>query len=47
MYQAQHYELARQSVAQRQRTRDVRGIRRGARLIQMEIRRTREAGHRR
>ena len=46
MYQAQHFEIARHTVAQRQRTQRVRGIRRGARLIQLEIHRSREAGHR-
>jgi len=43
---AQHYELARQGVAQRQRPQRVRGIRRGSRLIQLEIHRSRQAGHR-
>ncbi len=46
MYEALHYELARQGVSQRQRTQRVRGIRRGARLIQLEIHRSRQSGHR-
>ncbi len=47
MFDAQHIELAKQGIARRQRTQDVRGIRRGSRLIQLEIRRARDAGHRR
>jgi hypothetical protein len=45
MYQAQHFELARQNVEQRLRPQRVHGIRRGARLIQLEIRRSRRSGH--
>ncbi|MDQ2756598.1 MAG: hypothetical protein M3Y71_08545 [Actinomycetota bacterium] len=45
MYQAQHYELARHGVAQRHRMQRVHGIRRGARLIQLEIHRSRQVGH--
>ena len=45
MYHVQHQELARYGVEQRQRTKRVHGIRRGALLIQLEIRRSRREGH--
>lgn len=45
MYQAQHYELARQTIEHRLQPRRVQGVRRGARLIQLEIRRSRRSGH--
>ncbi len=45
MYQAQHYALARAVIAQRVRPKPVQGVRRGARLISLEIRRSRQAEH--
>lgn len=45
MYQVLHEELARAHIEQRLRPRKVEGIRRSARLISLEIRRSRRAGH--
>ena len=45
MYHLQHQDLARAEVERRLRTRPVEGIRRSARLISLEIRRSRRAGH--
>ncbi len=45
MYQVLHQELARAHIEQRLRPRKVEGIRRSARLISLEIRRSRRAGH--
>jgi len=45
MYHLQHQDLARAEVERRFRTRKVEGIRRSARLISLEIRRSRRAGH--
>ncbi len=45
MYQSQHLDLARLQIEQRIRPRRVEGIRRSARLISLEIRRSRRPGH--
>jgi hypothetical protein len=47
MYPIQHMAAVQADQAQRHRSRPVTGIRRSARLISLEIHRSREAGHRR
>jgi hypothetical protein len=45
MYQLLHQELAREHIERRLRPPKVEGIRRSSRLISLEIRRSRRAGH--
>ncbi len=45
MYQLLHHELAREHIERRLRAHKVEGIRRSSRLISLEIRRSRRAGH--
>ncbi len=45
MYHVMHEELARERIEQRLRPRRVEGIRRSARLISLQIRRSRSDGH--
>lgn len=45
MSHAQHFDVLRESVAQRVRQQPVQGVRRSARLISVEIRRSRRADH--
>ncbi len=45
MYQSQHFEVVKAAVEQRVRPRPVSGVRRSARLISIEIRRSRRHNH--
>ncbi|MEO8828689.1 hypothetical protein [Lapillicoccus sp.] len=45
MYQSLHFSVVQAAVEQRIRPRPVTGIRRSARLISIEIRRSRRANH--
>lgn len=47
MYPIQHVAVVKADQAQRHRSTAPTGIRRSARLISLEIRRSRDAGHRR